>query len=99
MLYNMKAQIESGEQCQREYGNHRDYRNRRNRRKWKGSIVVEASYLLPFTLVLYGIIILIAAALLIRCLSSQNRFLQAWQTERYTNPDTLEVIDADRESS
>lgn len=99
MLYNMKAQIESGEQCQREYGNHRDYRNRRNRRKWKGSIVVEASYLLPFTLVLYGIIILIAAALLVRCLSSQNRFLQAWQTERYTNPDTLEVIYADRESS
>ena len=52
MLYNMKAQIESGEQCQKEYRNHRDYRNRR---KWKGSIVVEASYLLPFTLVLYGI--------------------------------------------
>ena len=64
-----------------------------------GSIVVEASYLLPFTLVLYGIIILIAAALLVRCLSSQNRFLQAWQTERYTNSDTLEVIYADRESS
>ena len=49
----MKAQIDSGEQCQKEYRNHRDYRNRR---KWKGSIVVEASYLLPFTLVLYGII-------------------------------------------
>jgi len=42
---------------------------------------------------------LIAAALLVRCLSSQNRFLQAWQTERYTNPDTLEVIYAARESS
>ena len=96
MFYNMKAQIDSGEQCQKEYRNHRDYRNRR---KWKGSIVVEASYLLPFTLALYGIIILIAAALLVRCLSSQNRFLQAWQTERYTNPDTLEVIYADRESS
>ena len=54
MFYNMKAQIDSGEQCQKEYRNHRDYRNRR---KWKGSIVVEASYLLPFTLVLYGIII------------------------------------------
>ena len=49
MFYNMKAQIDSGEQCQKEYRNHRDYRNRR---KWKGSIVVEASYLLPFTLVL-----------------------------------------------
>ena len=49
MFYNMKAQIDSGEQCQKEYRNHRDYRNRR---KWKGSIVVETSYLLPFTLVL-----------------------------------------------
>ena len=96
MLYNMKAQIENGEQCQKEYGNHGDYRNRR---KWKGSIVVEASYLMPFTLVLYGIIILIAAVLLVRCLSSQNRFLQIWQEERYTNPDTLEVIYVDRESS
>ncbi len=96
MFYNMKAQIENGEQCQKEYRNHRDHRNRR---KWKGSIVVEASYLLPFTLVLYGIIILIATALLVRCLSSQNCFLQVWQAERYTNPDTLEVIYADRESS
>ena len=96
MLYNMKAQIESGEQCQKEYGNHRDDRKRK---KWKISEVVEACFLLPFTLLLCGIIILIAAALLVRCLSSQNRFLQAWQTERYTNPDTLEVIYADRESS
>lgn len=61
--------------------------------------MVEASYLMPFTLVLYGIIILIAAVLLVRCLSSQNRFLQVWQGERYTSLDTLEVIYADRESS
>ena len=58
-----------------------------------------SALMILFILVLYGIIILIAAALLVRCLSSQNRFLQAWQTERYTNPDTLEVIYADRESS
>lgn len=90
MFHNMNNQKVTGEQDQ---GDHRDHR------KWKGSIVVEASYLMPFTLVLYGIIILIAAVLLVRCLSSQNRFLQIWQGERYTNPDTLEVIYADRESS
>ena len=61
--------------------------------------MVEASYLMPFTLVLYGIIILVAAVLLVRFLSSQNRFLQTWQGERYTNLDAVEVIYADRESS
>lgn len=89
MFHNMKNQKIIGEQDQSDY---------RDRGKWKGSIVVEASYLMPFTLVLYGIIILIAAVLLVRCLSSQNRFLQVWQGERYTNLDTLEVIYADRES-
>ena len=87
MFRNMKDQKIIGEQ------DHRDHR------KWKGSIVVEASYLMPFTLVLYGIIILIAAVLLVRCLSSQNRFLQIWQGERYTNLDNIEVIYTDRESS
>lgn len=90
MLHNMKDQKIIGEQDQ---SDHRDYR------KWKGSIVMEASYLMPFTLVLYGIIILIAAVLLVRCLSTQNRFLQVSQTERYTNFDTAEVIYANRESS
>ncbi len=90
MLHNMKDQKIIGEQDQSDHRNHR---------KWKGSIVVEASYLMPLTLILYGIIILIAAVLLVRCLSSQNRFLQVWQGERYTNPDTLEVIYADRQSS
>lgn len=90
MFRNMKDQKIIGEQNQ---SDHRDHR------KCKGSIVVEASYLMPFTLILYGIIILIAAVLLVRCLSSQNRFLQIWQGERYTNSDTLEVIYTDRESS
>mgnify|MGYP004462192675 FL=1 len=90
MFHNMKNQKIIGKQDQSDY---------RDRGKWKGSIVVEASYLMPFTLVLYGIIILIAAVLLVRCLSSQNRFLQVWQGERYTSLDTLEVIYADRESS
>lgn len=89
-MLSMKDQKFTGEQDQSDY---RDYR------KWKGSIVVEASYLMPFTLILYGIIILIAAVLLVRCLSSQNRFLQTWQGERYTNLDAVEVIYADRESS
>lgn len=90
MFHNMKDQKVNGEQDQ---SDHRDHG------KWKGSIVVEASYLMPFTLILYGIIILIAAVLLVRCLSSQNRFLQVWQGERYTNLDTSEVIYVDRESS
>lgn len=90
MFHNMKNQKIIEKQDQSDY---------RDRGKWKGSIVVEASYLMPFTLVLYGIIILIAAVLLVRCLSSQNRFLQVWQGERYTSLDTLEVIYADRESS
>ena len=90
MFHNMNNQKVTGQQDQ---SDHRDHG------KWKGSIVVEASYLVPFTLVLYGIIILIAAILLVRCLSSQNRFLQVWQGERYTNPDKLEVIYADRELS
>ncbi len=79
--------------------NRKDQNDYRDCRKRNGSIVVEASYLMPFTLVLYGIIILVAAVLLVRCLSSQNRFLQTWQGERYTNLDAVEVIYADRESS
>ncbi len=90
MFHNMNNQKVTGQQDQ---SDHRDHRT------WKGSIVVEASYLMPFTLVLYGIIILVAAVLLVRCLSSQNRFLQTWQGERYTNLDAVEVIYADRESS
>lgn len=64
-------------------------------RKWKGTVVVEASYLVPFTLVLYGMIILLAAVLLVRCLSSQNRFLQSKQQERYIDFNRSEVIYAD----
>ena len=79
--------------------NRKDQNDYRDCRKRNGSIVVEASYLMPFTLVLYGIIILVAAVLLVRCLSSQNRFLQTWQGERHTNLDAVEVIYADRESS
>ncbi len=90
MFHNMKDQKIIGEQDQ---SNHRGYG------KWKGSIVVEASYLMPFTLILYGIIILIAAVLLVRCLSSQNQFLLTWQEKRYTDSNISEVIYADRESS
>ncbi len=86
MFYNRKDQNLTVEQDQNDY---------RDCRKRNGSIVVEASYLMPFTLVLYGIIILVAAVLLVRCLSSQNGFLQAWQEERYTKLDTSEVIYAD----
>lgn len=93
MLHNRKVQKLTGKQ------DRSDRNVRRDPKRWKGFIVVEASYLMPFTLVLYGIIILIAAVLLVRCLSSQNRFLQAWQGERHTNSDTSEVIYADMESS
>lgn len=66
-----------------------------NYKKWKGSMVVEASYLMPFTMILYGVIILIAAVLLRRCLSSQNQFLYVYQMERYTGSGRSEVIYAD----
>ena len=61
-------------------------------REWKGSITVEASYLVPMTLVIYGVIILVAATLLVRCLSSQNGFLLNYQRELYTNYEEAEVI-------
>ena len=61
-------------------------------RKWKGSITVEASYLVPMTLVIYGVIILVAATLLVRCLSSQNGFLLNYQRELYTSYEETEVI-------
>ena len=70
--------------------------HRTSNKKWKGTVIVEASYLMPFTLVLYGILILIAASLLVRCLSSQNRFLQEHQKMRYTNESEMEVIFWDR---
>ena len=64
--------------------------------KWKGTVVVEASYLMPLTLVLYGILILIAASLLVRCLSSQNHFLLEHQQMRYTDEQRREVIFTER---
>lgn len=50
----------------------------------RGSFTVEASYMVPFTLFLYGILILITAVLLARCLSSQNLFLKEHREQRYT---------------
>lgn len=52
----------------------------------KASFTVEASYMVPFTLFLYGILILITAALLARCLASQNLFLKEHREQRYTRP-------------
>lgn len=56
------------------------------RKTKKASFTVEASYMVPFTLFLYGILILITAVLLARCLSSQNLFLKEHREQRYTQP-------------
>lgn len=69
----------------------------------KASLIVEASYMVPFTIFLYGILILLTSALLVRCLTSQNEYLNAHREWRYTKYDqnqtqkaTGEVIYAER---
>ena len=51
-------------------------------KKWKASMVVEASYLVPYTLMLYAMLILLAITLLQRCLTSQNYFLENFENSR-----------------
>lgn len=51
-------------------------------RKFQGSVVIEASYLVPVTLMVYWILILLAFILFQRCLETQRNFLQEFQQER-----------------
>lgn len=51
-------------------------------RKLRGSVVIEASYIVPVTLMIYWILILLAFILFQRCLETQRNFLQEFQQER-----------------
>lgn len=45
-------------------------------------MTVEASYLMPFVLVLSGVLVLVALIMLQRCLDTQNRFVSDFYTKQ-----------------
>ena len=53
-------------------------------RKWKGYFSLEASYIMPMVLFLYLLILLAALFLYCRCAISQDLFLLALRTQRFT---------------